>query len=782
MVVSTMIAYTIPTPPLQLLEDRYENLINTWVTEHQSTQACGESEYTLCSRTASQHLLNFEQVLSNISAEYSRALNVSQQQLQICDNFTQHIISQFQDHYSSGAPIRFRSECGEEEIDSLKQRLQPRHVPDVASFAAVEQSWNTNLGEYVELLRQESSGLANIIKDLPSKIEGSLPSLTVLPSTSRLQFGQLSTTIDSLESPSLGLDRALQGMGKILDGMMGLFRIARSVIPLEPGIRVNLDDILPMDIFDSISGMMMQTLLTSSQQLSHDLKSLALGLRSQGSSLEGRLVPQLVTLVESLDTTIDQLFQDYHPPPIDVNATGQFSLDFDFLPLSISNWTLSVTQMVRETQQTVKSAANKVIDKSESLVAKVQNITLPKLDSLDWGIDKFTGAIGPVLNILDTIWAIVVIFDVVYRVETTLKSIFFYIKTTISQLPLLDLRKDNTEEQYCDLLSRIPWGLLGPILTIVAILVGLIIITIVVVIQYVLLYKSYVEGCVTSSNGTFLTNSIQDAATNTILDDSASTLVTWEQLYTEQFLAQCDETTSSHSQQVKSIYDSILYQKSAFMDNSSILASIHKCIDPEQTYIYPNPTSPGLYLLTTDPSTKPVNAQSVIQGLTGECTTAKIGSYPWSGLEKNHPSVQSCLRNIPTCSIQHKCAASLASLKYASHVAGCDSEWYLHSSIIQFILILITTICLNIARVHLMKFITAFWYQHLGTVNLEVLINYKFRTMRSTIKEKDLNKEITEHLSSHRRSGLVALAIAFLAQVPYLFCIFFFLQFTSPRY
>jgi len=303
--------------------------------------------------------------------------------------------------------------------------------------------------------------------------------------------------------------------------------------------------------------------------------------------------------------------------------------------------------------------------------------------------------------------------------------------------------------------------------------------SVIVVVKYAQMYKAYLRGCVTSKNGTFLSKNALNIASNLLNDTISAIALEEEQKYSQSVYQDCQTSLESAPSSASEAEYQLRLEQQEFISSSTDLRLLNRCIQPETTYSYVSSdlTHPGKFLQRNSTG-EFVNQDAISQILIQDCPIAWSTKYPWD--VSFGRSSSTCLSQMPSCQIQQLCPPSLEEISAATHYASCDSEWYLHSTIIKFALTILVMICLNVTRVLVVKFLVNYFFRELGTINVEVILNYRFRTMECTLSKEKVDSEITALIKSHKRKALIFLGVSVLCQIPYLFAIIWFSSFSAP--
>jgi hypothetical protein len=724
-------------------------------------------------------------------------LGLSTQILEECRT-THHIIqNQFKTHINEGFPVLVDDvNCTEDELERLEDILGTQDNPMKRVFNAMELrqvNWRGEVESFGEMVRENAESKLDSFRAGVDATEALINSAQSTIQSTVTSAGVVVDRIRNIQPIPISFEAIWPSRSIVnkFDGFQGnAFRKARSIWDTIYSTLKSLDinfptveSFLPVRIVD-LTGIQ-NTFSNFGVGIAPEVKNRMQSALNTFETTAGRLkssVQSRLSDVLTRTTSLRTIFDDYNPPPFNFNVTLIDSVDLALSLPDFREWKYSIQDTLSEAKQDVKETTRSLISNLKSFKETLANLSLPDLQSVDWGVGKVKKAIQPTINLFNTIWKIIVIYDVVYRVEASLKTVFFYGKASFSQLPVIDLRRSEDSGSILDTISNIPLWAIGPAISILIVIILVITLVIVVIVRYTKLYASYVRGCVNSKSGTFFTKNANHIAYNLLNDTTTSYSMGEEQAYTTTIYGECKKAYGDSQSNGSSVQYQLRFDQQEFVDLSKDLELLGRCVLPST---YTNPSSnlsyPGLYLHKNPLSSPPdpyVNERTVFAAADNQCLGTKTTEYPWNTIATR--SASDCFDQLPPCLFQDTCRPAQTQLSVSTHYAGCDSEWYLHSTIIKMFMTILVMICLNITRVFVMKFLVMFFFRELGTINVEVVLNYRFRTMEATVKRQTVIDEINTLVSSHKRKALIFLGVALICQVPYLAALFWFMSFGVP--
>lgn len=136
--------------------------------------------------------------------------------------------------------------------------------------------------------------------------------------------------------------------------------------------------------------------------------------------------------------------------------------------------------------------------------------------------------------------------------------------------------------------------------------------------------------------------------------------------------------------------------------------------------------------------------------------------------------------NLPTCGTE--CGVDTNVVQGVSHRASCETEWYLHSTILQGVCTVVVFIFWNVCRTLLLDGLVRIYWKHLvrGTgLNFYATCNNQGQIDTDT--EDQLVVAIKESDASYRRMGIIYIVMSFLLNIPYIvFCVLLNIDITYP--
>jgi len=126
---------------------------------------------------------------------------------------------------------------------------------------------------------------------------------------------------------------------------------------------------------------------------------------------------------------------------------------------------------------------------------------------------------------------------------------------------------------------------------------------------------------------------------------------------------------------------------------------------------------------------------------------------------------------LPTCATQ--CGVDTSVVQGVSHRASCETQYYIHTTILQTVCTVVVFVFWNICRTLLLDGLVRIYWKHLvqGTgLNFYATCNKEGRIDQDT--EDQLAVAIKESDQSYKRMGVIYIVMSFLLNIPYIvFCI-----------
>jgi hypothetical protein len=136
--------------------------------------------------------------------------------------------------------------------------------------------------------------------------------------------------------------------------------------------------------------------------------------------------------------------------------------------------------------------------------------------------------------------------------------------------------------------------------------------------------------------------------------------------------------------------------------------------------------------------------------------------------------------NLPTCGTQ--CGVDTSVVQGVSHRASCETEWYIHSSILKIVCTIVVFLFWNICRTLLLDGLVRIYWKHLVRGNgLNFYSTCNQQGQIDTDTEDQLAVAIKESDIAYRRWGVVYIVMSILLNIPYIvFCVLLNIDIAYP--
>ena len=528
------------------------------------------------------------------------------------------------------------------------------------------------------------------------------------------------------------------------------------------------------------------------------LPSMVPNLNNALTSVQQALHTAMLSMVQQmrqLTASIPTLFDDYHPPLVNLNTAAiasTYARDLNSQAASLyqqSQQQLTVyAESIRNATHRISAqyndtfwrsaAANKTAQYNSSLTSYHVTSHVPSLSDLRSSFSSFSlvslsaGAfdLGPLVTAFSQMTVVLAAVDIAWRAYKSVAVVFKFIRSPSSQLPVIDLR-DNQQELHKPS-NKFLYLITHPTIIIVVVLVLLGWALSFLILAYIPVYESYQQNCAESQTGTWVTNNTYSVAYNYASAPGYAVYGARQVVYTGQKTAVCVQnyalSTALQMQQQHEIDTA-----GAQQDSDTVkLQLIQKCMLNSSFSLLNITNTTGL-----DPQVRRLVSTNIQQcdrsplQVQGNNTNASLQSTT-----SNSPQAGgnfTLINAIFNCSLLPSCSnncppPSSAAIYAVSFNAGCQSEYFVHASIQMVGLNLLVYLCLNISRLLLMRALSRQFWRQLCHDGFAIIASCDRRGLLDRQARKDLKRNINKHVSKFEASSLLLFVGAFAAHTPYI--------------
>jgi len=350
--------------------------------------------------------------------------------------------------------------------------------------------------------------------------------------------------------------------------------------------------------------------------------------------------------------------------------------------------------------------------------------------------------------------------DAIFRIYWSCRIFIRYWNGSAAEVPSMDIRRFKTTVKR-GMVERYFAFVTHPAVLFSGTIVLATLIIIAVVSLYVPMVNSYVEGCVESDAGTFLSNNTYSAIYNgagyTGNKDIVNYLKDYDQTRAQGCATIVEETVEAYLDSTAQME----LVRSTFGKSYDVLSLIEKCIDPS---IWKDSD-----VLRSSPGAAPIEiyqeltkfAEFTDLSITNECKLAKLEEYELDN------STLNCSESVRTCSYgcpgPHK-----YTLKQASSKSVCYGEFFLHSFILRIFCTVLVYIFWNISRMMLMSGIVMLHWRPLTPKGFEYLGTCDRDGNLLEDSERELKETIPKVIKAFERKARLTIVAAVAINLVYI--------------
>lgn len=532
----------------------------------------------------------------------------------------------------------------------------------------------------------------------------------------------------------------------ILDAIEPIFNVIRdtgSAIGLDANMLPSLH-LAPPNL-PSAPNVSLPTFSELSMNFSTYLASFQKGFHDQitrfredvGSSLHN-LRSEVTVGISDLPVLLD----DYNPPPINFSASAE----------------------ANETETAISLASSMENSQSSPTLkpqAREFNISAPAMLEIKGQYPQFAPWTFPsksasLISIYDTLYSLAVVifvFDIVYRVLQTLRLILKHCKHTGTDeyVDLTSQPKDTISRCACNLVRSIS----GPVLVVAAILVLSAIILFYLVRAYAGAYEGYVEGCISSRNGTMLSSNVQSVS-NKLVEETANAVTTSVHVRLDaRRIQNCQQITSEEQQFLNIMSINQTFSRVEFNETARNVSIVADCVNWSNLAAQGARTRDGRDIRF-----------AYIRALDA-CPSTLTSKSPF--IFSFSPVSRQCLEDIPPCDVA--CVGASESVHRLSHDSSCHSEWFLHATVLRICLSLIVFISWNLSRLLLLEGLTRLLWAQVGARFIIQMAATAEGDLEGPITQDNISSGVDSKQKWMRIQAYLCLIGSLLVHAPYLYVI-----------
>lgn len=596
LVLNTLLDYAIAQPSFGEVVDSWSRTVNAGTNEISITNACTTAQYNSCRDEVEAGALQFHAVLQSRFDLLEAGAVASSNIYDRCDVRYQTTLQALQTHYALGGPVFFREDrCSEDQIDALKALIGIDHTPKMLKdlkhlLNNNSYQWYdrfTNFTDSVEArIAYDRAYFLNASVNFGRTLDLNLDELRL--ALSEIDFIALNFRYDLRRwlDPTI-FNKYTSSLGDIatewVRDVVGVWNRAKKGIH-DAGFPDMSFALFPIDFInfsDEFSALP-----------EHVRDLMTMGVRKLVNEVELKLNSLNNTLYDAIDkvTLLSHFRLDFPNPNWPrPNADRFFSL-FDAHLTKMDQLFERMLLSAVGAKADLKELVLEQLDiHSEAIKNAIDRISLPTIDIERWKLFRNGKPWEPIFDMFSKIMIVFTILDIFYRVTNTLKTVFFYFKTTQSLLPQLDLRKDSDHNVAIDFVAKLPFGMFSQLATVLLFLIFFIAVVFYLILQYLTLYGTYVANCVHGDDGTFVAKTTNTIGFNMIKDTTRFYRAGRSQEYAQYAWGRCEEETHNINDKYQRYVNLYQLDKNLYNTASHDMMMFGQCIEPTLTFTNINP-------------------------------------------------------------------------------------------------------------------------------------------------------------------------------------------------
>lgn len=651
---------TIPSPQFSQVESRWGDTTQSTWSEIQVSKNCYSNGYDNCDQQLDLGIQSFRDAMDAIFQILDDGLDLSNKTYTPCGAQHTDIVRAFISHRELGYPIVYDSTaCSEDEITKTKDL-----VGDSDSWAAqiinkinsIQSDWAWRFVNVTESVKNRTKYDINYFK---------------------LKFGQLNVTLDSIRNMALNVNVTLADLEMNLLSLPSLMFVPPlQPYPFESDIAAYIslfqslwnsakdlwvkakqkaqnqgfpDLFPPIDMafpnLDLSFRAVYNVLNSGKAYMSNEMAKKVAQIQGIGETFRKLMISKLQELEFRVAMKFDEIQTNFQPPSLDLDIPklrADLAVKFDVQMDNVQNVIDAFAGEIGKAKSDVKDAAKELLDFFNPIPWLEANLKLVTISKLEWPLLIDYGDYQPILDTLAQINLVFFIFDIIYRVTSSMQMVINYGKMTQSAMPTIDMRKNSGDHnRFIDFISKLPYGMIGPALTVLTTLVFVVVMLLYIIFAYVRMYEGYVEGCVHSRNSTFVGDTAFTIAYNFANDTTRAIGAGRNQVYVAKRWGMCQNETKAVENEFQRKVNLLNLDRSSYISNRANLNLLDKCISKPLTFTNIDPIDSngtmhkGRYLWT---SSQNLTSTTMVEILTNSSSSSGSPTGAMQTLESmQHP-------------------------------------------------------------------------------------------------------------------------------------------------